>query len=143
MPEGRVQDAINVSQIPSPRDPRTLTFLDGIHQEPSSLIAVVASEVVREHCDEGEFGDEFVGSTSPESYVRYPGIRNQILVSRIEGPASEPVVLNESRAQFRTSDSFAAFSIAAELTNYDTSFWPESSYPDRAFELQVCLYQTR
>ena len=40
------------------------------------------------------FRDELVRSASPKSFsdhVRYPGIRNQILVSRIEGPVSELV----------------------------------------------------
>lgn len=44
------------------------------------------------------FRDELVRSTSPKSFsdhVRYPGIRNQILVGGIRGSCSELVVLNE------------------------------------------------
>ena len=74
------------------------------------------------------FRDELVRSTSPKSFsdhVRYPGIRNQILVSRVESPVSELVILSEPRTQFFTFGSFVAFSIAAKLTNYDTSLWSQ------------------
>ncbi|KAF9649170.1 hypothetical protein BDM02DRAFT_3155410 [Thelephora ganbajun] len=54
------------------------------------------------------FRDELIRSTSPKSFsdrVRYPGIRNQIL--------------------FFTFGSFVAYSVAAKLTNYDTSYWAQ------------------
>ena len=49
------------------------------------------------------FRDELVRSSSPKSFsdhVRYPGIRNQILVSRIESLVSELVALSEPHQVF-------------------------------------------
>ena len=74
------------------------------------------------------FRDELVKSTSPKSFsdrVRYPGVRNQVLVSEIGGSVSASCVLNELHVQFFTFGSFVAFSIAAKLTNYDTSYWAQ------------------
>jgi len=53
MPQGRVEDTINYAlvQAPSPWVSHPPTFSDGVHQELSNFIAVVASEVVGEHCD--------------------------------------------------------------------------------------------